>query len=96
MSEIVVQDLNWPRYRFTTKPRRLFEGWKEGESIFQAPNDDEAEQWYAHITVNVLRFIIPGEGTCEAMPRKLIEVATGRVVRDFEAEGIGGWEPKES
>jgi len=81
-------------YCYTFVPAEDFDGWCEQKSCFPSSSDEEAEQYCANLTVNVLRVVIPnGGGSCPIKPRKLIEVATGRIVHDFEAEGFDGWEP---
>jgi hypothetical protein len=85
-----------PEYLYTHMPLKFFEGCQEGQNRFTLPNDEQAEKRCAWLTVGILRVVIPsGGGTCLVRPRKLVEMkpdGTNRVVRDFEAEGITGWE----
>lgn len=63
------------RYRLTVVPGQFFDGWQFGIREFSADTDTDAEAiQHAEAPPRPLKFIVPGEGTCDSFPRKLEEL----------------------
>lgn len=78
-------------YEFTYMPAKYYPEVQAASSVFPATSVEQAEQHCAFLIECRLRQVIPGEGTCKMRPLKLIEKHTGRVVKDFAADHVTGF-----
>jgi hypothetical protein len=74
------------KYHLTLVPEEPFDGWRLrlARREFEASNDAEAIM-HAENPPKQLKFVLPGgDGTCGAVPRKLVELTEPeRVVKEW-------------